>query len=880
MPTEDKHPEQSPQDPKRNQEGIGPEQSDQRIVSRVIEDEMRTSYLDYAMSVIVARALPDVRDGLKPVHRRVLFGMHELGLLHNKPYRKSARIVGDVLGKYHPHGDSAVYQTLVRMVQDFSLRYPLADGQGNFGSIDGDNAAAMRYTEARMTKIAEHILEDLEKETVPFVPNFDTTLQEPSVMPCKFPNLLVNGSSGIAVGMATNIPPHNMTEIIEGVCHLIENPEAALSDIMQFVKGPDFPTSGIILGEGGIRQAYVTGRGRVRIRAKTHIEDLKGSKKKAIIVDEIPYQVTKSTLLEDLAKLVRDGIVEGISDIRDESDREGIRVVFELKKDASEEVVLNQLFSHTRLEVVFSINNLALVDGQPVTLPLLAMMREFIKHRQVMVRKRTEFDLRKTQERAHILEGLKIALDNIDRAIELIKKSDAAEKARHQLMDAFGLTQIQAQAILDMKLQRLTSLEQNKIRDELDEALKTIEHLKKILADEKEILAIIKQELIELKEKYGDKRRTEILPGEHEDIDMEDLIEHQTVVITKSHKGYIKRQPMNVYRQQRRGGRGIVAATTIDDDFVEDLFVSDTHSTLLFFSNMGKVHWLKVYEIPEASRGAKGKPIVNLLDLAPNEHITAMVPVAVFEPNKYLFMATRNGVVKKTLLEDFSHPRKGGIIAIVIDEGDELIAVQMTDGKQEIMLVNKNGNAIRFSEEDVRPMGRVSRGVRGVSLREGENDEVISLVVAQKGDTLLTITENGYGKRTDVEEYRLTGRGGVGVINIICSERNGKVVGALAVNDSDEIMALSQKGIAIRSKASDVSVIGRNTQGVRLMRLDDGDKVVSVEKIITEQQESAMENADIPPSSDAQPPTIAKEIKEIEIPAGKEVGPQEDEFGK
>jgi len=837
------------------------------VKDRIIEDEMKTSYLDYAMSVIVSRALPDVRDGLKPVHRRVLYAMHEMGMLHNKPYKKSARIVGEVLGKYHPHGDSAVYFTLVRMAQSFSLRYMLVDGQGNFGSIDGDNPAAMRYTEARLKKIAEEMLIDIDKDTVDFKPNFSDEFNEPIVLPAKLPNLLINGTSGIAVGMATNIPPHNITEISTGMIHLIDNPDATLKDMMEFVKGPDFPTGGYIMGDGGIRSAYATGRGKVCVRSKAHVEE--GKKKDKIIVTEVPYMVNKSQLLEQIASLVKDGIVDGISDLRDESDREGIRIVIELKKDVNSEVVLNQLYKHSRLQVTFGINNLALVNNQPKTLSLLETMHHFIAHRQEVVRRRTQFDLNKAEEKAHILEGLAIALDNIDKIIALIKKSSSVELARTGLMQSYKLSEKQAQAILEMKLQKLTSLEQDKIKDDLKTTMALILKLKEILGDEKLILSIIKEETTELLSKYKDERRTEILPGEYDDIEIADMIDEHTVVITKSHKGYVKRLPVDTYKQQKRGGKGIIAATTTDEDFLEDMFIVNSHSYLLFFSDKGKVYWKKAYEIPESSRTAKGKPIVNLLSIDPTDKITAMIPVREFDDQHFLFMATRNGVVKKTNLSLFSRQRAGGIIAINLDDGDKLIGALMTDGKSNLLLSSKKGLSIRFDERDVRPIGRASRGVKGINLKK--SDQVIGLATCDDGKTVLTITENGYGKRTSAEEYRMIGRGGVGVINIISNERNGSVVDVKVVNDDDEIMFISKKGIAMRTYVHDISVIGRNTQGMRLMRLGSGDCVASAACIINEDSEKVLEGspASMPVVSKVTSPAvdaedIAAEIEEAE----------------
>jgi DNA gyrase subunit A len=814
---------------------------DPRIVKRHLEDEMKQSYLDYSMSVIVGRALPDVRDGLKPVHRRVLFGMQQMGVFHNKPFKKSARIVGDVMGKFHPHGDAAVYDTLVRMAQDFSLRYPLVQGQGNFGSVDGDSAAAMRYTEARLSKIAGEMLQDLEKDTVEFVANFDNTLKEPTVMPSKLPNLLVNGSAGIAVGMATNIPPHNIIEVCDAVIALIKNPDITIPEMMEYIKGPDFPTGGVIIGENGIRQAYMSGRGLLLVRSKTEIEMIKKDEA-AIIVREIPYMVNKTQLIEQIAEAIKDKTVEDISDLRDESDRDGMRIVIELKKDANTDVVLNQLFKHTRLQTTFGVNMLALVNNEPKTLNLNEIIQHYLNHRKVVVRKRTEFDLKKAEQKAHILEGLIIALNSIDAVIKLIRAADSTETARKGLMTDHKLTEIQATAILEMRLQRLTSLEQKKIKDEHTELLKLIGSLNEILASEQRILDIIVSELEELKKEYGDERKTEIAEGGDEDMDfdMEDLIEDSPMVITVSNTGYIKRTTPDIYRQQHRGGRGIVAATAREEDFADHLFIATNHSHILFFTNKGKIYWLKVYKIPEATRTAQGKAIVNLLELEAGESITAMIPIRVFDEESFLVMATREGVVKKTSLVEYSRPRKGGIIAINLDDKDQLVDVVRTNGSQNLLIATKKGQAVKFEEKDARDIGRSARGVRGISLKEG--DEVVGMVIADDTKTLLTITDNGYGKRSPVSDYRLIKRGGSGVINIICSERNGDVVAVKAVNDNDELMLISRKGILIRVPAKDISVIGRNTQGVRLMRLEDGDKVMGAAKIVNE--EKAAENAE------------------------------------
>jgi len=806
------------------------EKPKEKIVQRVIEEEMKTSYLDYSMSVIVGRALPDVRDGLKPVHRRILYAMHKMGMFHNRPFKKSARIVGEVLGKFHPHGDTAVYDSLVRMVQPFSLRYPLLKGQGNFGSVDGDSAAAMRYSEAKLSKLAEEMLQDIEKKTVRFAPNFDGSLKEPMFLPSKLPNLLINGSSGIAVGMATNIPPHNLNEVADATTYLIDNPNSPVGDLMRFVKGPDFPTAGIISGRRGIKNAYATGKGRVVVKARTHVEQ--GKTKQKIIVTEIPYMVNKSQLLEEIASLVNDKKINGISDIRDESDRKGMRVVIFLKKDANPDVVLNQLMKHTRLKTTFGVIMLALVDNQPKVLNLRELIQSYVAHRRNTVRKRTTFDLNRAEEKAHILEGLLVALKNIDATIKMIKESKSADEAKQVLISRLTITEKQALAILDMKLQRLTGLEQEKIKTEHKGLLELIVKLKEILADEKKILQIIKDELEELKKNYGDKRRTEIVEEEEEELAPEALIEKEDMVITITHSGYVKRLPADTYRAQKRGGKGVIAAGTKEEDFVENLFIANTHSYVLFFTNKGKLRWLKVYEIPEAGRAAKGTAVVNLLHLGEGENITALVPVKNFEQG-YLVMATKKGTIKKTSVKLFSRPRKSGIIAMNLDEGDELIDVKLTDGNQQIIIATREGMAVKFNEANVRPMGRTARGVRGIRLKR-EGDYVIGMVVAKDDETLMTITENGYGKRTLVSEYRLISRGGSGVTNIICSERNGKVVDVKSVKDEDELMLISQKGIGIRVNAKDISVIGRATQGVTIMKLEEGDKIAAVAKVVEE----------------------------------------------
>jgi len=811
--------------PKAQQEKSEPARG--RTVKAVIEDEMKASYLDYAMSVIIGRALPDVRDGLKPVHRRILYAMNDIGIRHNTPFKKCARIVGEVLGKYHPHGDSAVYEALVRMAQDFSLRYPLILGQGNFGSIDGDNPAAMRYTEAKLAKISDELLADIDKETVDFIDNFDGSLQEPVVLPSKIPNLLINGSSGIAVGMATNIPPHNIKEVCQAVVELINNPDLEVRDFLQIIKGPDFPTGGIILGRQGIIETYTTGKGSISIRAKIDLEEKKD--KQSLIVTEIPYQLDKSQLIEQIADSVNDKTIQGISDIRDESDKKGMRIVIELKKGANTEVVKNQLFEHSRLQTSFGAIMIALDGNQPKTLNIKQLITSFLHHRQVVVRKRTSFGLRKAEEKAHILKGLIIALQHLDAVIKLIKSSKDPGVAKKNLLTVYKLTEMQAQAILDMKLQRLTGLEQKKIQDEHNELIELIKKLKEILADEKKILSIINEEMKELIEKYGDERRTLIEEDADENLEMEDLIKPEDDIITISHAGYIKRQSLDVYKTQRRGGKGVIGATTKEEDTIKHMFVANTHSYLLIFTDKGKVHWLKVYAIPEAARISKGRPVINMIRVDPNEKVQAVIPVKEFDDTHYLLFATKKGLIKKTNLAEYGNPRKGGIIAINLNQGDEVIGVLMTDGKQQILIASQNGQAVKFSEKDVRCVGRNSCGVRGIRLAKG--DEVIGMIIAHDNEAILTITENGYGKRSSLDEYRFISRGGKGVRNIICSERNGKVVDVKAVTDDDEIMAVSQKGIIIRMPVHNIHVIGRNTQGVRLMKLEQGDKVVSIAKV-------------------------------------------------
>ncbi|MBP7216150.1 MAG: DNA gyrase subunit A [Candidatus Omnitrophica bacterium] len=805
----------------------------EKIVPVYIEEEVKDSYLNYSMSVIVGRALPDVRDGLKPVHRRVLYAMQDLGLEHSKSYKKSARIVGEILGKYHPHGDVAVYDTLVRMAQDFSLRYPLVDGQGNFGSVDGDAAAAMRYTEARLAAIAEEMLKDIEKDTVNFMPNFDASLTEPVVLPALLPNLLVNGSSGIAVGMATNIPPHNLTEICDAIIHVIDNPEAEIKDLMRYVKGPDFPTGGIICGRTGIKDAYTTGRGKLTVRAKANIERQK-SGKDLIVITEIPYQVQKSGVIEAIANLVEEKKIEGISDIRDESDKEGMRVVVELKRDTEPQIVLNQLFKHTQLETTFGVIMLSLVENRPRVLNLKQMMVCYIDHRKVIIRRRTQFELDKAQKRAHILEGLKIALKYIDRIIKLIKNSKSTQAAKEGLMKEFELSDLQAQAILEMQLQRLTALERDKIDAEYEELLKIIETCKAILASEKKIEGIIKDELGELKKNYGDERRTDIV-GEVEELEVEDLIAEEDVVITISHGGYIKRLPVSAYRKQRRGGKGVTGAEVKEEDFVEHLFVASTKDYLLVFTDKGQVYWLKVYEIPQAGKTAKGKAIVNLLELKQGEKVSSTIPVKEFTADKFLVMVTKLGVIKKTTLDAYSNPRKGGIIGMTLEKEDELIGVELTDGKQELLIGTRQGKAVRFPESQVRDMGRAARGVRGINL--SKKDEVIAMVLVEKEATILTVTELGFAKRTPFKEYRLTRRGGKGIINIKVTKKNGEAVSLKTVNDNDELMVITQNGMFLRCAIKDIRTTGRAAQGVRLIKIADKDSVSCVAPVIAEEGE-------------------------------------------
>lgn len=791
----------------------------------VIEDEMKKSYIDYAMSVIVARALPDVRDGLKPVQRRILVAMDELGLAHNKQYRKSAKISGDVNGNYHPHGTSAIYDAMVRMAQDFSLRYPLVDGQGNFGSIDGDSAAAERYTEARMTRPAEDLLADLNKETVDFVPNYDETRQEPVVLPGKLPNLLMNGAAGIAVGMATNVPPHNLRELVEGITRVIDDPEIPDEKLLKIIEGPDFPTGGIIFGRAGVREAYLTGRGRITVRARANIETHENGAE-CIVITEIPFMVNKANLIEAIADLVRGGKIDGIKDIRDESDRDGMRVVIDLKRDAQAAVILNQLYKRTQMQTTFGAILLALADGVPRVLTLKQMIEHYIAHREDVIVRRTKFDLEKAEARAHILEGLKKALDHIDAIVQLIKKARDVDQARTQLMKTFKLSEIQAQAILDMRLQRLTGLQRKKIDDEYKETIKLIATLRGILESRSKVLAIIKEDLEAAVAAYGDERRTEIVEATT-DFTIEDLIAEEDMAISISHAGYIKRLPVGAYRRQRRGGKGVTGMGTKEDDFVEHMLIASTHDYILFFTQTGQCHWLRVHEIPQAGRAAKGKAIVNILQLNPGESIRAFVPVREFDEDHFVVMATKRGVVKKTRLSAFAHPRRGGIRAMGIDKKDELIDAAMTDGGCDILLAKKMGKAIRFHESDVREMGRTARGVRGTLLESKDEVVGMAVVVGQSG-TILSVTANGYGKRTNISDYRVIKRGGKGVISIKASKRNGPVVAVKVVSDSDEVMVMTTQGVMIRLPVAGISVIGRNTQGVRIINLASGDRVTDV----------------------------------------------------
>jgi len=794
-----------------------------------IEAEMRKSYMDYAMSVIVGRALPDARDGLKPVHRRILYAMHDMGLQQNKTYKKSARVVGDVIGKYHPHGDTAVYDTIVRMAQDFSLRNPLVDGQGNFGSMDGDSPAAMRYTEVRMTKIASELLSDLDKDTVDFVPNYDETMHEPAVLPAKVPNLLLNGSSGIAVGMATNIPPHNLAELVDGLIAITDNPEISIDELIKLIPGPDFPTGGFINGRDGIISAYKTGRGIIKVRARAFIEKRGKTERESIIISEMPYQVNKARLIEKIAELVQQKKLEGISDIRDESDREGVRVVIDLKKDEVSRVVLNNLYKMTQMQVTFGCIFLSIVQGQPQILNLKKLLEHFLEFRKEVITRRTLFELNRAEKRAHILEGLKIALDNLDAVIALIRKSSSPAEAKTQLIERFELSDTQAQAILEMRLQRLTALERDKILEEYTHLLKEIERLKGILANEKLVLDIIVQELREAKDKYSDVRRTEIVAAA-EDISIEDTIADEDMVITISSSGYIKRTPVTTFRTQTRGGKGKTGMTTKEEDFVEDLFIASTHAYILIFTDKGKVYWLKTYAVPQAGPAARGKATVNLINVAPGENISAVLPVKSFEGTQFVVMATKNGVIKKTALEAYSRPRASGIAAITIDPDDALIGVEITDGEKDVFLGTQRGMAIRFNEKNVRAMGRTSRGVRGIALKK--EDKVVGMEVLRGDSTLLSITEHGYGKRSNAAEYRRQTRGGKGIITIKADERNGNVVGIKQVVEEDNLMIITSSGKIIRIGVQNISVIGRNTKGVRLINVAKDERVMGVTRLV------------------------------------------------
>jgi DNA gyrase subunit A len=812
---------------------------EEKVVARFLEDEMRESFIDYSMSVIVQRALPDVRDGLKPVHRRILYAMHELGLAPNRPHKKSATVVGEVLGKYHPHGDMAVYDALVRMVQDFSLRYPLVNGQGNFGSIDGDSAAAYRYTEARLGAIAVELLADIEKETVDFVPNFDERIQEPTVLPSRFPNLLVNGSAGIAVGMATNIPPHNLREVVEAAKHLINQPKATPPDLMKYVKGPDFPTGAVVHGYGGIQEAYKTGRGRIVVRARAEIEESKPGHER-ILITEIPFMVNKTRLIEQIAELARERRVEGISDLRDESDREGMRIVVELKRDANPQIVLNRLYKHTQMQSTFGAIMLALVNGVPKIMDLKEMIQHFVDHRHEIVVRRSKRDLRVAEEREHILVGLKKAVDNIDAVVEIIKKAKDPEEAGKKLRRRFKLTERQAEAILNMRLARLTGLEVEKLKAEMKEVRAQIKSLKAILASKARRMAIIKKELDDLAEKYGDERRTEIA-GEVTDFSLEDLIAEEEMVVTVSHEGYIKRMPVDTYRRQRRGGRGISGMTTKEADWVEKLFIASTHDFILFFTARGRVHWLKVHQVPQTSRTARGRPIVNLIRVDKDDRVTAMVPVREFTEDVYLLFATRKGIVKKTSLAAYRNIRSSGINAIAVVGDDELMDVRVTREGDEVVLATRRGKAIRFHESDVRPMGRVARGVKGIVL--GRGDRVIGLVVVRDEAALLVVTEKGKGKRTQISEYRMQRRGGKGVINVRLSGKTGSVVAIKEVSDGDELVLITRKGIVNRQRVAEIRETGRNAQGVRLISLDAGDQVVDVTLVVSEKEERELAEA-------------------------------------
>ena len=810
---------------------------DSKMIQHEIHDEMKQSYIEYAMSVIVGRALPDVRDGLKPVHRRILYGMSQLGVTPDKPYKKSARIVGDVMGKYHPHGDSAIYDAMVRLAQDFSTRYMLVDGHGNFGSIDGDGAAAMRYTEARMTPFALQMLRDIEKDTVDFVPNFDEEEQEPSVLPSKIPNLLVNGSNGIAVGMATSIPPHNLSEVIDAACYMIDNKECTVDDLMEIVKGPDFPTGAMILGKGGMKEAYTTGQGKVTVRSKTDFEETTRGRMQ-IVVSEIPFQVNKARLIEKIALLVKDKKIEGISTIRDESNRHGMRIVIELKKDANPQITLNKLFKHTQLQDTYSMIMLALVDGEPKVLTLYDILHEFLKHQKNVMTRRTIFDLNKAEARAHILEGLKIALDNIDEVISIIRSS--YNDAKQRLMERFALTEIQAQSILDMRLVRLQGLEREKIDNEYNDLMEKIAYYKSLLADEELLMGVVKTEMQEIKDKYGDERRTVIAPAYNE-IDEEDLIAEENVAVTLTHLGYLKRLPSNTYKTQKRGGKGIAGLTTRENDFVKDLIMTSTHDNLVFFTNFGKAHRMKAYEIPEATRTAKGTPAVNFLNLLQRERINAIIPIKEFKEDEYLMAITKKGTIKKTALSEYATNRKNGIIAINLKDGDELIDIKQTSGSDDVIIVTKFGKSIRFNEQDVRPMGRAAAGVRAIKLDEG--DEVVSMSLVKKDDELFVVTQKGYGKRTPVKEYKVQERGGKGILTYDKKkfDKTGELVGAMTVEKDDEVLLINSDGIVIRIAAADVSEFSRATQGVKIMRVKDDANIISMAKVIRENDDDDKE---------------------------------------
>ena len=799
-----------------------------------IEDEMRQSFMAYSMSVIISRALPDVRDGLKPVHRRVLYAMYDLSNTWDKPYKKSARVAGDVIGKYHPHGEMAVYDTIVRMAQDFSMRYPLIDGQGNFGSIDGDPPAAMRYTEIRMARLGEELLADIEKETVDFMPNYDDQLKEPAVLPSRIPNLLINGAAGIAVGMATNIPPHNLGEVVDGLVALVENPNITIKELMKHIPGPDFPTGGFIHGKEPIVQAYNEGKGIIQTRGKAFTETVKRTGKEQIIISEIPFMVNKARLIEQIAGLVQEKKIEGIADLRDESDREGMRIVVELKRDAVAEIILNQLYKHTALQESFGINMLAIVEGRPKILNLKEALKAFLDHRKEVVTRRTAYDLRKAEERLHILEGLRIALDNLDAVIALIRNAQDPKVAKDGLMTDFGLSEIQAQAILDMRLQRLTGLERDKTLQEHKETVELIAQLRAILANEKEIYRIIVEELKEIKEKYGDERRTQIV-DQSEEISIEDLIVEEDMAVTISHEGYIKRNPVTLYRAQRRGGKGKIGATTKEEDFVEYLFIASTHSYILFFTTIGKVYWIKVHELPQATRAARGKPIVNLLHLEPGEKVSAFLSVREFQEGRFVVFATKKGLIKKTELMSYANPRANGIRAIALEDRDEVIGVRLTDGQQEIILSTAEGQSIRFKEEQVRPTGRGTYGVVGMRLDEG--DAVVSMEILSLGAAILTVSDNGFGKRTEMDEYRLQSRGGKGIITMKATEKTGRVVGVQQVTEDDQLMLVTNKGKIIRLRIKDIRVIGRNTQGVHLIDLEEGERVVSLARVAEKEEE-------------------------------------------